>query len=480
MMRLRHKLLIHAFRAFDQFMLIATLILLVGFISERGHFGFVVLFLDGLHYAWEMIGAVLLLLTWYTIFNALVHYDANRFTTLQSNILSVVKATTLASFVLFIGAELFSFSRVEHAVVPLFWVITTLVGIGSRVLMRLALTALRRSGVNSRHIVLVGSNPRAIQLARRLEARSELGYQIAGFIAEQAPDQSREWPHAKQWPILGTLDRIRAFLEKGSVDEVMICLSVKEHFGRIHDIFQMCKDLGLVVRLMPDAADAKALTRVQIEEFEGEYVVTFFRENLLWQLLLKRVMDLAVSATLLILLSPLLLLTALLVKLTSPGPVFFVQPRVGMNKRTFNLLKFRSMVVDAEQRKQEVSALNEMDGPVFKIKNDPRVTPIGRFIRKTSIDELPQLINVFLGHMSLVGPRPPLASEVDQYAWFDRRRLCIRPGITCLWQVSGRNNIPFNKWMELDREYIDNWSIWLDLRILLKTIPVVLLGRGAS
>jgi exopolysaccharide biosynthesis polyprenyl glycosylphosphotransferase len=191
-------------------------------------------------------------------------------------------------------------------------------------------------------------------------------------------------------------------------------------------------------------------------------------------------MDLFGSVLLLVLLSPLLLATAAAVKFTSPGPVFFGQERIGMNKRRFRLLKFRSMVVDAEERKKELAHLNEMDGPAFKIRKDPRVTRIGAILRKLSIDELPQLINVLKGEMSLVGPRPPLLSEVNLYDWSDRRRLSIKPGITCLWQVSGRNELTFEEWMILDRKYIDNWSVWLDVKILLMTIPVVLLGKGAS
>jgi len=480
MMRLRHKLLIHAFRVLDQIILAATLTILVAVLSEHGDIRFLILLLQGTHYAWELAGVAVLLVTWFTVFNALVHYDANRFTTLRSNLIAVVQATSLASFILFIASEVFSFSRVEHRVVPLFWVITTVLCLGSRLLLRFALTVLRRSGLNRRRIAMVGTNSRAIELARRIESRPELGCELAGFITEQPAAAETSGTAVGRWPVLGSFEHLQRILATTSVDEVMVCVPVKEHFARIHEAFELCRDLGLVVRLMPDAADAKALTRLQIEEFEGDYVVTFFRENLLWQLFLKRVLDVVVSSLFLVLLSPCLLLIAVLIKLTSPGPVFFVQRRVGMNKRSFNLLKFRSMVADAEQRRHEVAALNEMDGPVFKVRNDPRITSIGRFLRKTSLDELPQLINVFLGHMSLVGPRPPLASEVEQYAWFDRKRLCIKPGITCLWQVSGRNNIPFARWMELDREYIENWSIWLDLRILLRTIPVVLLGKGAS
>jgi lipopolysaccharide/colanic/teichoic acid biosynthesis glycosyltransferase len=151
-----------------------------------------------------------------------------------------------------------------------------------------------------------------------------------------------------------------------------------------------------------------------------------------------------------------------------------------MNRRRFRLYKFRSMVVDADKQKTTLEHLNEMDGPVFKIKNDPRITPVGRFIRKTSIDELPQLFNVLVGSMSLVGPRPPVPSEVEKYEWLFQRRLSIKPGITCLWQVSGRNEVSFREWMDLDRHYVANWSLWLDLKILCRTVPVVLMGRGAS
>ena len=260
----------------------------------------------------------------------------------------------------------------------------------------------------------------------------------------------------------------------------MFCLPLRENFPLACDVVGLCNDLGVVVRLVPDLMNRNLLSRTQVEEFDGDQVVTFFRENLLFQLFVKRLMDLAGSTLLLVLLSPLLLMAAVVVKFTSSGPVFFGQERIGMNKRRFRLLKYRSMVVDAEARKNEVAHLNEMDGPVFKIRKDPRVTRVGAILRKLSIDELPQLINVFKGEMSLVGPRPPLLSEVDRYDWSDRRRLSIKPGITCLWQVSGRNELSFEEWMMLDRKYIDNWSVWLDLKILLLTLPVVLRGKGAS
>jgi len=199
---------------------------------------------------------------------------------------------------------------------------------------------------------------------------------------------------------------------------------------------------------------------------------------------IKRVLDFSLSLMLLIAIAPLLLLTAILIKLTSSGPVFFVQRRIGLNKRTFDIYKFRTMGVDAELKLREIEHLNEVSGPVFKIKNDPRITPLGKFLRKTSIDELPQLFNVLRGDMSLVGPRPLQLRDYELFTesgedW-QRCRFSVRPGITCLWQVNGRNSLPFQQWMELDLQYVRNWSLWLDLQILAKTVPAVLRGSGAA
>lgn len=195
---------------------------------------------------------------------------------------------------------------------------------------------------------------------------------------------------------------------------------------------------------------------------------------------LKRFFDIVLSFLALVLLSPLFLLIAIIIKTTSRGPVFFVQERVGYFGRSFLFYKFRSMYVDAEARKKALMEQNESkDGVIFKMKNDPRITPVGRILRKTSMDELPQLLNVLLGDMSLVGPRPPLPSEVQQYSLDDRKRLNVKPGITCIWQVSGRSDIPFKKQVELDKEYIQSQSLWKDLVVLLRTVPAILSGRGA-
>jgi exopolysaccharide biosynthesis polyprenyl glycosylphosphotransferase len=200
-----------------------------------------------------------------------------------------------------------------------------------------------------------------------------------------------------------------------------------------------------------------------------------------WSMVAKRLMDMMIAGSALIVLSPLMLVVAALIRARSSGSVFFTQERMGVNKRRFRLYKFRTMVPDAEKKLAGLEHLNEASGPVFKIRNDPRITPVGRFLRKTSIDELPQLINVLLGDMSLVGPRPLPVRDYESFntAWH-RRRFSVKPGITCLWQVMGRSSIPFERWMELDMQYIDQWSLVLDLQILLKTIPAVLRGSGAS
>jgi exopolysaccharide biosynthesis polyprenyl glycosylphosphotransferase len=222
--------------------------------------------------------------------------------------------------------------------------------------------------------------------------------------------------------------------------------------------------------------------RVELEELDGVPLLSFATTptNPL-QLMLKRVLDIALASFLLLIGMPIAGMIALTIKLTSGGgSVLFRQTRCGLNGRSFTLYKFRTMVEGAEERRRELMHLNEMDGPVFKLRSDPRVTRLGRLLRRFSLDELPQLWNVLRGDMSLVGPRPPIPEEVAQYQRWQRRRLAMKPGLTCLWQISGRNDLDFDRWMQLDLEYIDSWSPLLDLKILLKTVPVVLSGRGAS
>lgn len=302
-----------------------------------------------------------------------------------------------------------------------------------------------------RQVLILGATALARQVAGKLRRQSHQ-YQVLGFVNAEG---------ARGDDVVADLDSLCGYLRHNVVDEVILALPVT-HSTRTQRAMEICREQGIAVRLH----DHPAAPSKTMDSWAGEA---------------KRAMDIAISVIMLVALAPLILATALAVRLTSPGPVFFVQQRVGFGKRQFPLFKFRTMTVDAEAQLTRLEALNEAEGPVFKIADDPRVTPIGKFLRKTSIDELPQLLNVLRGNMSLVGPRPLPNRDVEGFKKDShRRRFSVKPGLTCLWQVSGRNNISFEKWMELDMDYIDGWSLWLDLKILARTVPAVLKGTGAS
>jgi len=334
----------------------------------------------------------------------------------------------------------------------------------------------RRRGYNTRRVLIVGTGPRARRFAAMIRKNKEWGFKIAGLIDDE---KSRVGKRFFGSMVLGTLRDLPRILREKVIDEVVFVVP-RMWLERIQETIALCEVLGIKTSVATDLFDLK-IAKAKQTDLNGlpllVFETTFARE---WQLFVKRAADLIISLIALVALSPLFLIVAALIKMTSPGPIFFKQKRVTLNGRVFTLYKFRSMYKDANERLEEVKHLNEVDGPVFKSTKDPRITPLGRFLRKMSIDELPQLINVFEGHMSLVGPRPPLPAEVEKYQPWQIRRLSMRGGITCLWQVSGRSRISFEKWMQLDLEYIDNWSLWLDFKILARTIPAVLLGTGAK
>jgi len=325
------------------------------------------------------------------------------------------------------------------------------------------------------NIIIVGANGRAEAMAQLLSRLKAWGYRVVGYVSTK-PDE----PALPGLPRLGKLENLAAILEqREGIEEIVFVGSDVRDLEDFEGLITFCEDLGVRTRLALDFFPTSA-SRVSLEFLEQVPLLTFSTApDHDMSLIAKRAADFIIAFASLVVLSPVLLLLAAAIKFTSPGPVFYRQTRCGLYGRRFKLIKFRTMIDGAEDKLWEIRHLNEMDGPVFKMRNDPRVTPFGRFLRKSSLDELPQLWNVIKGEMSIVGPRAPLPEEVKYYATKQKRRLSVKPGITCLWQVSGRSDIDFHRWMEMDLEYIDNWSFWLDLIIMLKTIPAVFTGRGA-
>jgi exopolysaccharide biosynthesis polyprenyl glycosylphosphotransferase len=282
-------------------------------------------------------------------------------------------------------------------------------------------------------------------------------------------------------PWMGRIEDLPRIIANEVIDEVAIALPIKSQYTQIETTVALLEEQGITTHLLSDLFPQK-LARSQPMDFDGFPIVTLdSTPRFSWRTEAKRMMDLAGAAALLVLTSPILLLAAIAIKFDSDGPVFFVQERVGLSKRRFRMIKFRTMTADAESRMAEIEHLNEKTGPIFKIRKDPRITRVGRWLRKTSIDELPQLINVLIGDMSIVGPRPlSLRDALRMEEAWQKRRFSVKPGLTCLWQVSGRSNLSFEQWMQLDLDYIDRWSLGLDASILLRTIPAIVLARGAS
>jgi exopolysaccharide biosynthesis polyprenyl glycosylphosphotransferase len=344
----------------------------------------------------------------------------------------------------------------------------------NRVVVRALARAAHRRGHNTRRFAVAGAGLPAREIVRAMSAHAEWGYEFAGYIVDgPAPDA------LDRTKILGTLDELEHLLRRAVLDEVIFAVP-RERLAAVDGAILACEEQGVAARVCIDLFATRTAKR-RLDDLDGIPLLSFSTTpSDALALAAKRALDVVLSAAVLVALSPLFLAVAAAIKLESPGPVFFRQRRVGMNGREFMLNKFRSMYADAESRLESLRARNEVSGPVFKMRDDPRVTRVGRFLRRTSIDELPQFWNVLRGEMSVVGPRPPIPSEVKQYQRWHRRRLSVRPGITCTWQVSGRSGIAFDRWMKLDLAYIDNWSLWHDVKILARTIPAVLTGRGAQ
>ena len=345
----------------------------------------------------------------------------------------------------------------------------------SRIVFRAWLWRLRRRGIGVDRLLIVGAGEVGRMVMRSVVAQPELGYEIIGFLDDDPGKSNTALGRLRG---LGTLDSLQDVLKSMPIDEVIVALPWHAH-RKIVQVVQEVQQANVRPRIVPDLF-ALMLGRVQLDQINGIPLIGMQPVAITgFNLAVKRLLDVLVSILALTLAAPFWLLIPIAIKLDSPGPVLFNQVRIGRAGRPFVVHKFRSMVVDAEEQKDSLRSLNEADGPLFKIKEDPRTTRVGRLIRRTSLDELPQFLNVLKGDMSLVGPRPALPEEVAQYEEWHKRRLEASPGITGLWQVSGRSLVGFEEMVLLDTFYCENWSFGLDLKILFKTIPRVILGEGA-
>jgi exopolysaccharide biosynthesis polyprenyl glycosylphosphotransferase len=334
---------------------------------------------------------------------------------------------------------------------------------------------LRRREIPIRPILIIGTGPLGRHTGLEIRDRNDHCRVLGHLRFADEPIHDRLAAE-----VLGTAGDLEEVLKRHIAAEVFIAGNGDSQRTEMQQCIRVLERFGIPFAL-PACGFRFGRARPEYERAVADgYIHYLSVRHKPVQLAIKRLVDVAASSVALALLAPLMIIVAVIIKLTSRGPILFKQQRVGRHGRPFHMLKFRSMVVNAEELKAKLMALNEQAGPVFKMKRDPRITPIGRFIRKFSIDELPQLINVLRGEMSLVGPRPPVPSEVARYEAWQRRRLSVRPGLTCVWQVSGRNEISFEEWMYLDMQYIDHWSLAQDFQLILKTVPVVLSGKGAS
>ena len=420
----------------------------------------------------------LLLTTWHAALATQNLYVSHRLQSLRGELKEIARAIVICSAALLIAAQLGKWPTINAATVAGFGFLSLTLVITVRLGLRLNLRRLRAHGHNVKSLLLIGGGPRGRRFAAQLQRRQDLGYKLLGYVDSDLALANQQITGA-QW--LGRLEDLPRVIATEVIDEVAIALPIKSQYTQIESAVALLEEQGITTHLLSDLFPQK-LARLQPTDFDGLPIVSLHSvPPFSWRTETKRLLDVVGATLLLVLFVPFFTLIAIAIKLDSAGPVFFVQDRVGFNKRRFRMIKFRTMRANAEAEMKELEHLNEKAGPIFKIRNDPRVTRVGRWLRKTSIDELPQLINVLLGDMSLVGPRPLSVRDASRMeeVW-QKRRFSVKPGLTCLWQISGRSNLSFDHWMELDLEYIDHWSLGLDASILLRTIPAIVMARGAS
>lgn len=417
------------------------------------------------------------MLIWISLFHYFGIYQSFRTIKIPKMIFIIIKSALYGFIIFNCAINILKVPYLSRIFVTSIFVFAALLTAAEKILRIAFFRFIRKKGYNYRNILIIGTGSRTRNVIETVTRHSEWGLRIVGLIDE---DKDKIGSEVLGYRVIGGFDNFQEIINTEVVDDALFVVP-RSWLSRIEELMRACETEGIKIHLAVDYFQLE-FAKAKQTDFNGLPLLTFeTTSDKLWQLLFKRVLDIILSVLALILLSPLFLIIALLIKITSRGSVFFKQTRCSLNGRKFSLYKFRTMVMDAEEKVSELSSRNEMNGPVFKMKNDPRLTAAGKFLRQASLDELPQLWNVLKGDMSIVGPRPPLPKEVKEYAPWHRRRLSMRPGITCLWQANGRNSITdFEKWVKLDLSYIDNWSLWLDLKIMLKTIPAVLTRAGAG
>lgn len=425
-------------------------------------------------YLWMYVSALPIWLGLLALFRL---YRPARLATFRRMPIDIAKASGVGLAILMGLTFALKAQEISRSLVVVFGLMSCASVTCGRLILRANFRRHNRQGHVWSNVLIVGTGEKAQAFADLIHHNRKWGLRLVGLVAEHRFGAYSEsaGPHK----VIGNLGDLEWIFNQTVVDEVIFVVPGKI-LSEMEDLFLLCEELGVNARIAVGIFP-HLIARATLEEFSNIPLLTFTTKPTNWfALAIKRTIDIIIAWPIVVLFMPVWLLIAVAIKLDSKGPIFFCQERCGLNGRRFTMYKFRSMVADAELRRMEIAAFNELAGPVFKIKNDPRVTRVGRFLRKTSLDEIPQLLNVIKGDMSIVGPRPAIPAEVDKYERWQRRRLSMKPGLTSLWVVRGRNTIPFEQWMQFDLEYIDNWSLWLDCRILLQTVPVVLTGRGAS
>jgi exopolysaccharide biosynthesis polyprenyl glycosylphosphotransferase len=426
------------------------------------------------YYLWA---APLVAVSWTITLYLLGMYESFRLKKMFQILFTIIQSAFFSFIIFSMVVYVFRIQNVSRSFMMVFFALGLGILTAEKLVLFFACKHLRSKGFNFRNILIVGTGFRAQNFIKELNTNRDVGLKVVGIVDE---DPGRTGEMVEGYQILGGLEKIPELLRDRVIDYVIFIVP-RNSLAKIEPSLIQCELVGVTSCVSVDLFNLR-YTTVKETNFMGVPMITFqMTPYSMAAIVSKRLCDLVLSGIGLVLISPIYFGVALAIKLSSKGTVHFRQERVGLNGRTFNLYKFRTMHQDAEAQLKSLLAHNEMSGPAFKMENDPRIRPVGKFLRKYSLDELPQLWNVFCGDMSLVGPRPPLVTEVKQYDDWHKRRLSMRPGITCLWQVSGRNKITsFDEWARLDLKYIDEWSLSLDFKILMRTVPAVLSASGAK